>query len=131
MAVTALYLEIVRALDARRRALGWSMAVLDDKAGGQDGYWSKLLHADTPSGRQGGWEILQLYADALYPAGQRVAVLPAPLALKLPKPANENGPAEQLPLDLDIAGPYCSLRSWYRRRRAPRVYRVGGGRRRA
>lgn len=129
MAVTALYLEIVRALDARRRALGWPMATLDDKAGGQDGYWAKLLHADAPSGRQGGWEILQLYADALYPAGHRVAVVPAPLALKLPKPANCNEPVEQLALDLDVAGQYCPLTSWYKRRRPPRGYRIGGKRR--
>ncbi|MFC5356420.1 hypothetical protein [Azospirillum himalayense] len=131
MAVTALYLEVVRALDARRRALGWSMAELDDRAGTNDGYFAKALHADTPSGRQAGWEILDLFSQALFPAGTRVAIAPAFRGLKLPAPANQNGPAEQLPLDLDIAGPYCSLRSWYRRRRPPRVYRAGGGRRRA
>lgn len=75
--VSQLYLEVVRALDARRRALGWSMEQLDDAAGGQDRYWAKCLHADTPSGRQAGWAMLQLYVDALYPAGASLALLPA------------------------------------------------------
>ncbi|MBP2290761.1 hypothetical protein [Azospirillum rugosum] len=107
------------------------MEKLDDRAGANDGYFAKILHADTPSGRQAGWEMLDLYAQALFPGGVSAALAPTMRGLKLPAPANENTPAVQLPLDLDVAGPYCSLRSWYRRRRPPRIYRVGGGRRRA
>lgn len=107
------------------------MAELDDRAGTNDGYFAKCLHADTPSGRQAGWDMLDLFAQALFPAGARVALAPALPGLRLPSPANSNLPAEQLELDLDVGGPYCSLRSWYRRRRAPRAYRAGGKRRAA
>ena len=72
-----LYLALVQALDARRRALGWTCEQLDDAAGTQDRYWAKVLHADAPSGRVAGWETLQLYADALWPAGCNLLALDA------------------------------------------------------
>ena len=75
--VSRLYLEIVAALDARRRALGWTCAQLDDAAGAQDGYFAKCLHADTPSGRVAGWDMLQYYVDALWPAGCSVFAVDA------------------------------------------------------
>jgi hypothetical protein len=75
--VSRLYLEIVQALDARRRRLGWTCEQLDDAAGAQDRYWAKALHPDTPSGRQAGWDMLQLYADALFPAGVNLLALAA------------------------------------------------------
>lgn len=75
--VSGLYLGVMQALDARRRALGWSCAKLDDMAGTQDGYYAKCLHADTPSGRQAGWEMVQLFTDALFPAGTSLMILPA------------------------------------------------------
>lgn len=127
--VSRLYLEVVRALDARRRALGWSMAYLDDRAGTNDGYFAKCLHADTPSGRQAGWEILQLYADALFPAGCSLVAMPAkhvdhrPARMPVqPPPANDDAPQ----LSLDVDGRHCTLTSWRRRRRPPRVYRRAG-----
>jgi hypothetical protein len=42
---------------------------VDDAAGLHDGFYSKLLHADRPSGRQVRWETLQLVITALFPAG--------------------------------------------------------------
>jgi hypothetical protein len=42
---------------------------VDDAAGLQDGFYSKLLHADRPSDRQVRWETLQLVITALFPAG--------------------------------------------------------------
>ena len=45
------------------------MAVLDDKAGLQDGYYAKMLYAETPSGRNARWETVQWVIDALWPDG--------------------------------------------------------------
>ncbi len=89
-----LYLALVQALDARRRALGWTCEQLDDAAGTQDRYWAKVLHADAPSGRVAGWETLQLYADAMWPTGCNLLALDARhidrkrRRISVPRPAN-------------------------------------------
>lgn len=115
-------------MDARRRALGWSMAYLDDRAGGADGHFAKLLHADTPSGRTGTWAVLGLYAQALWPEGlAAVIVSPRCPVRRVRRVSNDNAP-DQLELDLSVAGPHVTLRGWYRRRQPPRVYRRGGER---
>lgn len=100
--ISRLYLEVVRALDARRRSLGWSMAVLDDMAGTQDGYFAKCLHADTPSGRQAGWEILQLYADALFPAGVTLVVMPSQRQARAAVAQRPKKPQTRLELTDDV-----------------------------
>jgi hypothetical protein len=73
---TALYLAIIDQLRDRIAFLGWPMWVCDDKAGLQDGYTAKLLHPDTPSGRQAGWAQIQMLVDALYPDGMAFVVIP-------------------------------------------------------
>jgi hypothetical protein len=57
------------ALERRRLKLRWPMHVVDTRSGVQDGYYAKMLHAETASGRTAGWEVLQLVVDALYPNG--------------------------------------------------------------
>lgn len=116
-------------MDDLRKRRGWSMQEFDDRAGASDRYWSKLRHADTPSGRKANWPALQEYADALCRAGLRVVILPAnPSGVR--RHANDDSP-EQIPLDLDVWGPYCSLAIWYRKRRPKRGYRVRPRRRAA
>jgi hypothetical protein len=56
-------------LERRRLALGWPMWLVDERSGVQSGYYAKMLHAETSSGRNAGWNMLQLVADALYPDG--------------------------------------------------------------
>jgi hypothetical protein len=73
---TALYRYIVHEVERRRIELGWPMWKVDDKAGTQDGYFAKIIHPDTPTGRQARWEILQLVVDALFPNGFRVTLEP-------------------------------------------------------
>jgi hypothetical protein len=75
---TETYLSLISELERRRRKLKWPMWLLDDKAGGQDSYWSKMVACHAPSGRQAGWEILQLYVTALFPRGCRIKVIPCP-----------------------------------------------------
>jgi hypothetical protein len=69
---TALYRSFVLGLERRRLQLGWPMHVVDDRAGLQDGYYAKMLHSETPSGRSAGWLMLQLVMDALWPDGAGV-----------------------------------------------------------
>jgi hypothetical protein len=66
---TEIYRAITLECERRRQVLGWPMWRLDDAAGTQDGFYSKMLHADRPSGRQSRWETLQLVISALWPAG--------------------------------------------------------------
>jgi hypothetical protein len=71
---TEIYRAITLECERRRQQLGWPMWKLDDAAGTQDGFYSKLLHADRPSGRQVRWETLQLVITALFPAGFDVEI---------------------------------------------------------
>jgi hypothetical protein len=73
---TGIYQAIIGQLHARIRRLGVPMWVCDDRAGLQDGYTAKLLHPDTPSGRQARWETLQLLIDAMYPEGFVLTIRP-------------------------------------------------------
>jgi hypothetical protein len=75
---TAIYLALVTALERRIRAVGLTMQECDDAAGLQDGYCAKLLHPDTPSGRQANWPMLQLLCTAVYPEGFTLSIKPAP-----------------------------------------------------
>jgi hypothetical protein len=63
------YRALLLECERRRQQLNWPMWVVDDRAGTQDGYYAKALHADRPSGRQARWETLSLIVTALWPAG--------------------------------------------------------------
>ena len=67
MKSTPLYRKIIAQLEARRAELGWTCARVDDAAGLQDGYWAKLCHPDSKSGRVAQWGILDLVTQAMYP----------------------------------------------------------------
>ena len=43
---------------------------LEEKAGLSEGYYSKMLHADSAEGRQASWQVLQKVANALWPDGR-------------------------------------------------------------
>lgn len=62
----------------------------DDLSGVQDGYTAKMLHPDTPSGRQASWPTLDLVMRALFPDGYDIIFKPRDgrRALKLTAPRN-------------------------------------------
>lgn len=67
------YASLVRALTARRKALGMTQLDLDERAGFQDGYAGKLEIGYRPGGRTVGAVSLPLWLEAL---GVRLAVVP-------------------------------------------------------
>jgi hypothetical protein len=71
-----IYRAIVQQFERRRRALGLAMWKVDEAAGGTSRYYAHMLYPDTPNGRQSTWEIVQLYADALFPDGFVVKIEP-------------------------------------------------------
>lgn len=55
--------------------LGLTMKQCDDVSGNQDGHTAKMLHPDTPSGRQARWETLQNLVEAIYAGGYKVKIV--------------------------------------------------------
>lgn len=76
MPSTAIYRELMAALEGRRVELGLSMATVNDISGLQDGFFSKMIYPDTPSGRQARWETVQLAVEALFGKGFTVQIIP-------------------------------------------------------
>jgi len=70
------YMAIMLELERRRLQLGLSMQEVCDRSGVADYYYSKALHASTPSGREARWSTLQDILDALFPAGADVVIKP-------------------------------------------------------
>lgn len=94
MKATRFYLALCEALNSRKEHLGWPYHQCDDRSGLNDGHSAKLLHPNTPSGRQGRWETMQLLVDAMFPKGVRIVLIAEgedmPSALSIPEtsPAN-------------------------------------------
>jgi hypothetical protein len=63
---TVLYRVLMDALEARRVELNITMAVVDDMAGLQDGFYGKMINPDAPNGRQSRWETVELAVQALF-----------------------------------------------------------------
>jgi hypothetical protein len=74
--ISPFYMAIMLELERRRLQRGMSMQVVCDTAGVADYYYSKALHASTPSGRQARWDTLQDIVDALFPEGYDVVIKP-------------------------------------------------------
>jgi transcriptional regulator with XRE-family HTH domain len=74
--VVPFYRAIMLEMERQRLARGLSMQETCDRAGVADYYWSKALHASTPTGRQAKWETLQDLLDALFPEGADVIIKP-------------------------------------------------------
>ncbi|QIB35803.1 hypothetical protein [Ancylobacter pratisalsi] len=88
--VSDTYRALVAQIHARIRRLGLPMWQCDDLSGLQDGYTAKLLHPDTPSGRQSRWETLDLLMAAIFPDGYTIIIKPndGSRAQKLKPPSN-------------------------------------------
>jgi hypothetical protein len=67
---TPFFRTFMMAIERRRVTLGWPMWRLEEAAGLSEGYYSKMLHADSAEGRQATWPVLQKVADALWPDGR-------------------------------------------------------------
>lgn len=76
MTSTAVYRALMQVLEGRRVELGLSMATVNDMAGLQDGYFSKMIYPDTPSGRQARWEQVELAFEALFGRGYDIRIIP-------------------------------------------------------
>lgn len=89
-AVSDVYRALAAQLHDRIRRLGLPMWRCDDLSGVQDGYTAKMLHPDTPSGRQASWPTLDLVMTALFPDGYDIIIKPrdGQKALKLTAPRN-------------------------------------------
>lgn len=118
------YTELMAAFESRRRALGLTMAQLDNLSGNADGLYAKLLHADKPSGQRASILHLSFYACVLWPSGHRIAILPP---ASITKNKNMRAVPEQLLFDFDVFGQHQTLTRWQTRRRQPRAgnYRRG------
>lgn len=74
MPATALYRAIMLEVERRRIELGITMLDLDEIAGTQSGYYGKCQAVDAKSGRQARWETVDLFVQALFPAGMRIKI---------------------------------------------------------
>jgi hypothetical protein len=67
--VPPIYYALIGEIERMRRRYGIPMWKLDEAAGSNDGYYSKALHADTPTGRMAHWTTFQRYVEVLLPDG--------------------------------------------------------------
>jgi transcriptional regulator with XRE-family HTH domain len=74
--IAPFYMAVMLEIERRRLQLGVSMQEVCDRSGVADYYYSKALHASTPSGRQAQWRTIQDIVDALYPEGYDVEIRP-------------------------------------------------------
>jgi hypothetical protein len=74
--VVPFFRAVMIELERQRLARRLSMQEVCDRSGLADYYYSKALHASTPSGRQAKWETLQDLVDALFPEGYDVEIRP-------------------------------------------------------
>jgi hypothetical protein len=65
-----LYEGLMKAIEYHRVRQGLSMVVLEERAGLSEGYFSKMLHADSAEGRRASWQVLERVASALWPDGR-------------------------------------------------------------
>jgi transcriptional regulator with XRE-family HTH domain len=74
--IAPFYMAVMLEIERRRLQLGVSMQEVCDRAGVADYYYSKALHASTPSGREARWSTLQDIIDAIFPSGYDVIIRP-------------------------------------------------------
>lgn len=72
---TQVYQTFVAALEERRRELELPMSQVDDLAGTNDGHFAHLIAPDTPRGRQGRWESLDLIMSVLFGNDYRIQIV--------------------------------------------------------
>jgi hypothetical protein len=74
--ISPFYMAVMLEIERRRLSLRLSMQEVCDRSGVADYFYSKALHASTPSGRQAQWRTIQDIVDALFPAGYDVIIKP-------------------------------------------------------
>jgi transcriptional regulator with XRE-family HTH domain len=74
--IAPFYMAVMLEIERRRLQLNISMQEVCDRSGVADYYYSKALHASTPSGREARWSTLQDIVDALFPEGYDVEIRP-------------------------------------------------------
>lgn len=76
--VPPIYYAVLAELERVRQQFGIPMWKLDDAAGAQSRYFSKALHADTPTGRMATWTTLQMFVETLFPEGFSLSIKAKP-----------------------------------------------------
>jgi hypothetical protein len=74
--IAPFYMAVMLEIERRRLQVNISMQEVCDRSGVADYFYSKALHASTPSGRQARWDTLQDIVDALFPEGYDVEIRP-------------------------------------------------------
>ena len=64
--VAPIYSAIVVELERKRQAMGISQDEMSELMGSAERSYSKMIHADTPSGRQATWPTVQKAIDVLF-----------------------------------------------------------------
>ena len=72
--VTAIYRAIVIEVERRRLSVGISMEKMSELMGSAERSYSKMIYADTPSGRIAQWQTLQNAIDVLFADGFRLTI---------------------------------------------------------
>lgn len=118
MPSTPVYRALMAALEGRRLELGWSMATVNDESGLQDGFFSKMIYPDTPSGRQARWETVQLAVEALFGSGFVISIVPGD---------DQNRRLTSAPVIDDSASANArKIRHWRHSRHFAELGRLGG-----
>lgn len=91
---TAVYRALMVEFERQRLDRGLSMAEVDDLAGTQDGYYSRMLYPDTPYGRQAQWTTVQDVGDALFGRGFSIQIAAVEGAIRS-APRIDKGPSNK------------------------------------
>jgi hypothetical protein len=112
------YRAIMMCCEGRRLEQGLSMAEVDRISGVQEGHYAKLIYPDTPSGRQGRYETVQLIIEALFGTGFLMQITPSDA---------ENGRLRTaLRIDKGIAANALQIRHWRHKRHFRTLGAAGG-----
>lgn len=115
---TLVYRMLMLAIETRRKELGLSMATVNDLSGLQDGFFSKMIFPDTPSGRQARWETVQLAMEALFGKDFTIQIVPG---------SDENKRLSSAPgIDPGASANALKIRHWRHRKHFEQLGSKGG-----
>jgi hypothetical protein len=113
-----IYRSLMLAIEARRVAMGLSMSTVNDIAGLQDGFFSKMIYPDTPNGRQARWDTVQLAVEALFGKNFVVQIVPGD---------DENQRLSAAPgIDKGSSTNSLKIRHWRHRKHFEQLGKLGG-----
>jgi hypothetical protein len=113
-----IYRAVMQLIEAQRLGCGLSMAEVERMSGLQDGFYSKMIYPDTPSGRQARWDTVQLAIQALFGKD---------FAIHIVAGSAENRPMRTaLRMSPEATGHADKIRRWRDRKHFAELGRLGG-----